>query len=546
MTQLPAAPINHTHRIVWTRNHITGLLLLLLLSLTINSIPLDWGRSGMVPWSPDSIEGITIVRENRNLFGQWTYKYPRGHFLLNAICYKPFISYWEANPIPVRLRDGRIGEQVLDLSRLDRLATITRLMIILMSTATVWIVFLTTFLLFGDYLAAWLAGLMLAVIPLYVYFSHVGNVDVPYIFWLTWALYWAVKAIYINKWHHYLLLGFCSAYMICTKEGSAGYIVGLGLAIWLAMVGKALKEGLNLNKAIRSIISLKILLAIVVAVITFALLNGFIAGPGELQNRMSSWGNVTDSFLENYHGQWWLLKRACWFFSFTLGWPFLILVIISIIYGCFRFPFKVGLCLIPMLVFYAVIMVKVHFVAPRFFLGGFPGLAILVGITTAIWLRWRKIPLLIRAFPIATVYLLSLAYCIALDLEMANDTRNQTEAWFEQHVDKKSQIGIGIYNTNNTPRLRYNGYQVLCPWTFVKFPHANPDFLVISPSWYRKEDPTLKKKLLNGQMDYEQVAIFQRNFLRNEKGPLILNDWAGRTTRWISPKIIIFQKKKCP
>jgi len=522
---------------------LAGLLVLLILSLAINSIPLDWGRSGLVPWSPDSIEGITIVRENRNLFGRWTYKYPRGHFLLNAICYKPFMSYWEANPIPVRSRDGRVGEQALNLSRLDTLASMTRIMSILMSTATVWIVFLTTFLLFGDYLAAWLAGLMLAIIPLYVFYSHVGNVDVPYIFWFSWAVYWAVKAIYVGHWRYYLLLGFCSAYMVCTKEGPAGYIVGLGLAIWVTMIGKALKEGMSLKKAIASIFSLKVLSALGVAFFTFALLNGFFAGLGELQSRMSSWGNVTDSFLEDYHGQWHLLKRAGWFFAFTLGWPFLILVIGSIIYGCLRYPWKAGLCLIPMLVFYAVIMAKVHFVAPRFFLGGFPGLAILVGITTATWLRWHKIPLVIRIIPIAVVYLLSLGYCVALDLEMAHDTRHQTEAWFEQHVDRKSRIGIGIHNRNNAPRLRFNGYQVLCPWTFAKYGHTHPDYLVISPGWYRDEDPGLKKKLLADQLDYKQVAVFQRAYLRKEHGPFNLADWAGRATRWISPRMIIFQKK---
>ena len=64
----------HTNIEPISRRQIVALLAVIVLGIILNSIALDWGLSGMVPWESDSNEGITIVREMPRLFKQWTYK----------------------------------------------------------------------------------------------------------------------------------------------------------------------------------------------------------------------------------------------------------------------------------------------------------------------------------------------------------------------------------------------------------------------------------------------------------------------------------------
>ena len=72
----------------WTRRCLGVLATVLLVSMVLNSVGLGWGRSGMVPCQPDSIEGSTAVLEMPKVFKQWTYKYPRGHSLINGIFHR--------------------------------------------------------------------------------------------------------------------------------------------------------------------------------------------------------------------------------------------------------------------------------------------------------------------------------------------------------------------------------------------------------------------------------------------------------------------------
>ena len=126
----------------------------------------------------------------------------------------------------------------LNLERLDHLANISRVISAVMGAGTVLAVFFTSRLLFEDYLGAFLAGLALALSQLFVFYSHVGNVDVPCVFWFVWGVYWGLKAVYIGRWRHFVLMGLCFSLSICTKDAMVGYVAGMVPAFWLAMIGK--------------------------------------------------------------------------------------------------------------------------------------------------------------------------------------------------------------------------------------------------------------------------------------------------------------------
>ncbi|NIA30748.1 MAG: hypothetical protein GWP06_12655 [Actinobacteria bacterium] len=536
-----------------------GLWLLLsvaVVSVVLNSVGLEWGRSGFVPWQADSIEGITTVREMPRLFGQWTYKYPRGQFLINAVFYKPLLDKWEKNPVLVS--GGKAGSKrlsVLNQKRLDKLAIISRVISLLMGVGTVISVFMMARLLFKDYLSAVLAGLALAVSELFVFYSHAGNVDVPSIFWFAWGLYWAVKSIYIGKWRHFVLMGLCFSFSICTKDATAGYLAGMVPAFWLAMIGKVRADGQDFKTAVLSVFSRKVLVAILAFLFSYALLQDILTSPQAFADRMSVWigGRGVVDFNKGFKGQLPLLWNACQMLYSSLGWPLLLMVVISLLYCTSKYPWQSGLVIIPIIAFYVIVVVNIHMVYPRYFLPAFVGLALFVGKCSADWLRCSKVHILLRVLPVALVFGCSLLYCIGLDLEMLNEPRKRTEKWFADNVSRKVVVAGLIRKINYAPRLYIQGFRFICPW---KVPANDSDFsrtslypryiIISEPRLTNNDEVTrnFREALLAGQLNYRQVAHFQAKYLYPPKHTVFsLAAWPLGRMNWLSPEIIVFEKK---
>jgi len=446
-------------RILGNPYRLIGLLAVVILSLILNSVGLDWGLSGLVPWQPDSNEGITIVREMPRLLGRWTYKYPRGHFLLNGIFYYPLLKYWQSHPVRAIGPDGQPVLQTLNLPRLALLARITRIISVIMGTGTVIIVFLIAIRLFQDYLAALLSALALTLSQLFVFYCHQGNSYIPYVFWYALGFYWMLKVMHSGKLRHYVFMGLCFSFSICTYDAVGGYLAGLALAFWLAMIARGRVEGRSLRAATLSVFSKKILVAGCVFLFTYALIQGILTSPGAFADRMSIWlgGRGVVEFNKDFRGQLPLLWQAGRRLYGSLGWPLLAIAAVSLVYLSLKHPFKSALLIIPFIAFYLIIVMNIRMCFPRYFLPAFIGLAVLVGKGCADWLTHNRLPICLRVIPIALIYLLSLLYCIGVDLEMLSDTRVRTEQWFYKNVRRDCIIGAGLMNRVYAPRLYLNG-----------------------------------------------------------------------------------------
>jgi len=538
----------------WTRWRVVGLLAVVVISAVINCVGLGWGRSGLVPWQPDSIEGITIVREMPRMFGQWTYKYPRGHFLINAIFYHPLLKYWEKHPIKTRTADGQIVSQALNLERLDQLANISRVISAVMGVGTVLAVFFALRLLFEDYLGAFLAGLALALSQLFVFYSHVGNVDVPCVFWFAWGVYWGLKAVYIGRWRHFVLMGLCFSFSICTKDAMVGYVAGMVPAFWLAMIGKNRADGQSFKTAVLSVFSKKVLVAVLVFLFFYALLQDILTSPQAFAERMSHWigGAGVSGYDKRFRGQLPLLWSSCRMLYGSLGWPLLAIIVISLVYCTIKHPWKSVPLTVPLIAFYVIVVMNVRFSAPRFFLPAYGGFALLVGKGCADWIRYKKIHIALRILPVAVVYILSLLYCVGLDLEMLGDTRVRTEQWFYKNVGRDSLIGAGFHNKLYAPRLHFNGYRLICPWRVSTVQGTSggsqpfPDYLIITPGWIcikEKAEAAFREKLFDGRTDYKQVIWLKAKYLYPARTIFGFAGWPTPKYGLLSPEIIVFKKK---
>ncbi|MBN2139316.1 MAG: glycosyltransferase family 39 protein [Sedimentisphaerales bacterium] len=533
----------------WTRPRIAGALVVVVLAVILSCIGLDWGRSGLVPWQPDSIEGITTVREMPKIFGKWTYKYPRGHFIVNAIFYYPLVEHWKKHPVALKRPDGSLASQALTLDRLDLLAKISRLISVAMGTATILAVFLTGRLLFADYLAGLLGALALALSQLFIFYCHVGNVDVPLLFWYAWGIYWTVKAIRFAKYRHFVLMGLFFSYCVSIKEAMGGYLIGLAAAFWLAEIAKARADGHALKKAVLSVFTRKVLAAVAAFLVLFALLQGIIFSPGEFLQRMSFWSGESgvSKFNTQFAGQLPLLWDSCRMLYGSLGWPLLALLVVSTPYCLAKYRRQAGLVLIPLLAFYVVVIMNIRLTTARYFLPAYPGFAVLIGKACADWLNTKKIHRALRILPLSIVGALSLLYCIALDLEMLGDTRARTEKWCYKNIDRRTTIGIGIYNKVYAPRLHLNGYAAICPWQSADTKNAPPpDYLIMTPKWPCTNDETEKRfrqTLFDNKSNYDEVARFAPTYLFPGKSILGLAGWPVPKNSLISPEMIIFKKK---
>jgi hypothetical protein len=538
----------------WNRRHVGGLLAVVVISAVVNCTGLGWGRSGLVPWQPDSIEGVTTVREMPRMFGQWTYKYPRGHFLINAVFYHPLLKYWEKHSFKARTADGRIVSQALNLERLDQLANISRVISALMGVGTVLAVFFASRLLFEDYLGAFLAGLALALSQLFVFYSHVGNVDVPSIFWFAWGVYWAVKAVYIGRWRHFVLMGLCFSLSICTKDAMVGYVAGMVPAFWLAMIGKSRADGQSFKTAVLSVFSKKVLVAVLVFLFFYALLQDILTSPQAFAQRMSHWigGPGVKGYDKRFRGQLPLLWSACRTLYGSFGWPLLAFIVISLVYCAIKYPWQSVFLTVPLIAFYVIVVMNIRFSVPRFFLPAYGGFASLVGKGCADWIRYKKIHFTLRILPVAVVYSLSLLYCVGLDLEMLADTRVRTEQWFYKNVGRDSLIGVGFHNKLYAPRLHFNGYRLICPWRISTVRGTSggsqpyPDYLIITPGWIRikeKAEDDFRKKLFDGQTNYKKVISFKAKYLYPARTIFGFAGWPTQKNGFLSPEIIVFKKK---
>ena len=533
----------------WWRT-LLAIGLLFGLSACLNCIGLNWGQPDAPPWQPDSIAGARTIHHTPNLFGQWRHKYPRFHFMVNAAAYEPFLNYWRKNPVKVPIDGGRrVGRSVLNTERMSILIMVSRIISALMGVGAVVAVFLTARLLFNDDLAAFLSGLALSFSMHFVFYNHLGNPDAPCTFWFAWGLYWAVKATYIGKWRHFILLGLFCSLAVCTKDAVAGYVVGLGFAMWLAMIGAALRADQGLRKAVLSIFSLKVFGAVLVFVLCFAVLNGFLRGPEEFFNRMGFWRAVPKREDVYFQGQLYLFKASVRCLYYGLGWPLLIMCVISVVYCGIKQRWELAFGVGPLLAFYLLVIMNVRFVVPRFLLAGYPGLALLVGKTCAEWLRWRKMPIMVKVFPLGFVYILSLLYCVGLDLELVDETRYRAEQWLASHVSRNDCV-VALSSPAYAPRIQMAG----CRYNF-----CNPrpkdeqvlnkirpysDYLVLGEKEFGAFDQVFLKALLAGKKGYKEVARFSGKYLYPKKTVFGFAGWPLKHVAVFSPEIIILKREQ--
>ena len=168
---------------------VLSILVVCLLWTIAAAAVFNWGRSGHVTWQPDAIDGQLSVYHSQKIFKEWTHKYPRGHYIINAITYKPFMDYYKSHPVSMKDRFGKTRQRVLTEERLQILSGVSRITAAIMSLMIIIATAMTARALLDDKLAGIIAAILLASVWLFFFYGVSGCVDIPAMFWFAWATF---------------------------------------------------------------------------------------------------------------------------------------------------------------------------------------------------------------------------------------------------------------------------------------------------------------------------------------------------------------------
>lgn len=526
-----------------------GLLLLALISLKLNTWGLSWGMPSVVSWAPDTIAGSRTLFTVDKWPDRWPGHYPPLHFLVNQAAYWPVLSHWQDNG--ELAWDQSTGQPRLAppmAAKIGLLVMISRVLTVLMSTGAVVVLALVARDLFGDPLSGLLAGLTLATCAEWVFFSHLGNLDVPHSFWLVLSLYAYVRACQTDRARWYVLLGLFAAFSTCTKDAVAGAYVGVAVMLAATRVIKHRGAGQPLPRALLAAVHPKMLFALAAFLFPYVTIQGIWANPDGYISRLGFYlgGSGVSEFNQAYQGQLWLAIESLAEAARGLGWPLLALMFAAAVYGLLRRSRQALLMILPALGYYLIVPANIHFVYARMLFPVYICLAVLVGGLCADWLRYRQLPAVIRIGSVALVFLSCVGYCAAVDLEMLNDTRARAERWLIRNVDTSHPLGVFSppqYLPRFSPDALHAVPLEMSPQTFAS---PGPAYLLLTSHNYdafNQNQQQCLTRLLAGQSGFQVIASFSKQYLWPQRRWYALAGWGTRGAGKSSPDITVLRRQ---
>ena len=519
-----------------------GILIILAVSLLLNTVGIWYGLPSQIGWAPDEIlphdvqDGITQRFSN-----DWYKKYPPLQFYLLALVETPLVVY-------AKLK----GLGLDDISLNSCLILAHRLLSLIMAVGIVFLVYKCGREIFNERSSLFSAMIAALLVPL-VYYAKTANLDVPYLFWFMCSLLFFLRLRKTRRRRCYLLFALSSILAICTKDQAYGLYILPPLVILSSdwKFRKRLDPNLTI---IRFLNDKTYIYAAGVAVGAFVLIHnlafnaqGFlhhikvITGPISQESRLVS---------HTVSGHIYLLGRAWSQIRFSLGWPLFLVCLAGVIKSLVSKPRNaLLLSLFAFVVSYEVFFIHVIlYNYARFYLPLLLILSLFGGQFLAFILGARaKFSTLFRATAMA-LFIYSAFYAFSLDIFMIKDARYAAEKWIRQNIPKNATIGLAVWRVY-APRVEdYHSVRMI-PFSFPKFRalSSKPDFIIVNTKFSPKYGPNTAagrffQKLYTGKGAYRVVF--------RQQTPLswlpLKNREVMQQINTINPEIVIYQKLRRP
>lgn len=520
------------------------LVAILLVALFLNLVGLCWGLPNVESWMADDISPWLPLRVGRTYFFGW-HKYPFLHSWISLFAYSPYLLYLLVSGGLDLSCYPRISEACFAnaYTQLGALMLISRGLSVLMGLGTVYAVYHLALRILGGRAAARFAALLAACSFLLVFYSHMGNLDVPHCFWFVLSLYFFVGVLQRGLLFDYVAFGLSAGCAVGTKEGIIGAYVLTCAAIYAVHLSRELRArgsasarswlAVSLDRRLLALAgSLLLVYAISINPLNW---NGFLEHWKLWLPSQPRMADFQADFFEGYPD---LFRRIAIGLRDAMGGPALALCVAGIVYASWRRPWSAVL-LLPALSYVAFSIVPAKYAPPRFILPLVPILAVFGGVMAGRLLRG---PLAMRLFTLPFLaFVFGHAFLHALNgsLMLVNDSRYLAEQWLRENV--KTEARIGTFSTAQyLPRLAWLGHHVeRIPEDEIGEPalrERSPDYLVLSSLYYRRfrgERQEWLERLISGREGYTE--------LWKGRGHSPLEPWMGHRYALadVNPEIII-------
>ncbi|MGA2587006.1 MAG: glycosyltransferase family 39 protein [Candidatus Aminicenantales bacterium] len=454
---------------------ISALHLLLALSFVLFAVGIWWGLPDYRGWAPDEIVPARVVDGLRQFFSNgWHERYPPFHFYLLSLVYAPFLLLHKLHILDLR-----------QLSSYMILFYLGRFLSVVMGTAVVYLVYKCGLEIF-DRRASVCAALITALIVPFEYYSKMVNLDVPYIFWFVWSIYFFIRILKTQRLKYYLLFAATAVIAVCTKDQAFGLYVLTPIPLILFHWKHEKQSNPDLS-LIRSLFDKKYLYFLLAATGLFAIVHNLAFNlQGFLRHLALITGSASESFRifpRTFSGEIQLLGLTIRQIQGSLGWPLFLVCGAGLVLSLFQKKKNALLLTLPLFAvsYYAFYIGMILFNCDRYNMPICIVLSFFGG--QMISSRLKPGPKFFKATCaiVTIIFCYSFFYSLSVDILMIADSRYSIERWMNKNISPEAAIGIAgpvEYNPrlNDFPRsylpLSLEAFQKAQRPDFVIFPTA--------------------------------------------------------------------------
>jgi hypothetical protein len=409
---------------------LTALGAVLAVSALLNVIGLTWGLPGRGSWAIDEVLPSLVLDGMAHGFsGGWHSRYPMFHYFILAAAYAPF-----------RLLSAIANA---DADVYAELVWVNRLMCVQMAMATLVVIYTVARQLRGHF-AGLVAVATAALVPGFVYYSKVSNLEIPYTFWSVCAVACYGRALLRGSPGDYWRFALFATFAVCTKDQAYALFIlpSFHMAIVRARQLGRDAEGRWWRVAVDPVLGGAVLVAAIAFAVSHNLLfnwTGFAA-----HMKMLTYASGYRAFPVTLQGEAQLLLSSLAQVRWIFGWPMAGVVGLAVLTTLLdRRAWPRLWLLVPVVSSYALLIAVVLYNYDRFFLPICVLLAVLVG-CWAEDLRERVAQPRLRlglAAAAAVVAVYTFAYAASVDSMMLFDARYSVEDWIARNVPASARIG---------------------------------------------------------------------------------------------------------
>lgn len=466
-------------------------IVLFIVSLFLNVYGIWWGLPNYYPWGVDDLTPNAPLLIAKNMF-QIDSRYPIFHYVLLDGIYAPYLAYLYLTGGLINPGSGFPYGFTDPLTSLTVLLILSRLVSAIMGGLAVVFVYLGVKALYGK-TPALFSALSVVFSYIFIQFSHLGNLDVPYTFWFSIALYSYAKLIKTYKVRYYLLLGIFTALAIATKD----QIVGFFLFLPLPLIYLHLKHHLKKSGLKSAILNKKLVYCLAALLLTYLIFNNVLVDFSGFQYRITHWlsGEGTDKYAQfpsTFSGQLGLFWDFLSKLEYSVGPALFGLLVISFLYGLVKLDNHKLALLIPLGSYYIFDIARLHYLYYRMTIPIIISMAFFLG--SFLSDMFKKVHLKkIMCLVLILIFVYTFLYGFSADLEFVYDSRHSAEEWMLENIDKNAQIEV-YHDMRYLPRFHAMGYENVSVVFLDYKGDEKPPLLLFEPIIDSSTPEALKKR----------------------------------------------------